>query len=235
MENLGYDELMEIIMDLSTKAAREQTDELIQKVSDRMNKVQLLLKEKEMVLKELSEDSDELEQLEENIRELELKKGKLEDTGFSLRTALEVLEEANAEIKRDFAPLLNSNTSKIISEITSSRYGELRVDENLIPRTTEPVTGDIVPVSMLSGGTVDQMYLALRIALVQTIEKKSEKLPLIMDEVLAQYDDTRSLETLRMLKELSKDRQIILFTCKTKELELAKYVCNSKINIIELL
>ncbi len=235
MENLSYDNLMEIIMDLSTKAAREQTDELIQKVSDRMNKVQLLLKEKEMVLKELSEDSDELEQLEENIRELELKKGKLEDTGFSLRTALEVLEEANAEIKRDFAPLLNSNTSKIISEITSSRYGELRVDENLIPRTTEPVTGDIVPVSMLSGGTVDQMYLALRIALVQTIEKKSEKLPLIMDEVLAQYDDTRSLETLRMLKELSKDRQIILFTCKTKELELAKYVCNSKINVIELL
>ncbi len=235
LENISYDKLMEIIMDLGTYAAREQIDELMQKVSDRMNEVQLLIKEKEMMLKELTDDSYELEQLEENIRELNLNKGELEDTRFSLRTALEVLEEANAEIKRDFAPLLNSNTSQIISKITASRYGKLKADEQLVLRTTEPTSRDIVPVSILSGGTIDQMYLALRIALVQTIERKDEKLPLIMDEVLAQYDDTRSLETIKMLKELSKERQIILFTCKKREVELVKYVCNNNLNIIELL
>lgn len=235
LNNISYDKLMDIVMDLGTYAAREQVDELIQRVSDRMNEVQLLLKEKQMVLKKFEEDSYELEQLEENIRELELNKEKLEDTAFSLRTALDVLEEANQEIKRDFTPLLNSNASKIISKITASRYGELKADELLILRTTEPESRDIVPVSILSGGTIDQMYLALRIALVQTIEGKVEKLPLIMDEVLSQYDDARSLETLRMLMELSKERQIILFTCKKRELELARLVCNNNLNIIELL
>lgn len=234
-DGLTYDELMEIILDLGLEDTKAQIEEMMQKVLDKINGVQLSVKEREIALPGLTDDSNELEQIEEDVRQLEIKKAELEDTGFSLRTALEVLEEASIEIKRDFAPVLNSNTSKIVSIITSQRYGDIKVDENLIPRTTEPFANEIVPISVLSGGTIDQMYLALRIALVKTMESKSEKLPLIMDEILAQYDDTRSLDTLKMLKELSSERQIILFTCKSREVDLVKFVCNSKINVIELL
>ena len=235
IKDLTYDDLMEIILDLGIGEAKGQIEEMTQKILDRLNETQLSVKEKEMALEALNDDNNELERLEEDIRKLEIKKVGLEDIGFSLRTALEVLDESNTEIKRDFAPVLNNCASKIVSSITANRYGELKVDENLTPRTTDPFSKDIVPISMLSGGTVDQMYLALRIALVQTIENKSEKLPLIMDEVLAQYDDTRSLEAIKVLKDISNERQIILFTCKSREVELVKFVCNNNINIIELI
>ena len=83
-------------------------------------------------------------------------------------------------------------------------------------------------------GTVEQMYLALRIALVQTIEKNSEKLPLLLDEVLSQYDDSRSLKTIGMLRDISDERQIIFFTCKLRDVEMVKSVCNNNVNIIKL-
>jgi DNA repair exonuclease SbcCD ATPase subunit len=233
IEGLTYDEMMGLILDTGLEEAKGEIDRLTQKVIDRLNEAQISIKEREVVLPVINEDN-ELEKVEEDIKELELKKSELEDIGFSLRKALEVLEEASNEIKRDFAPVLNKHASRLINSITSCRYAELKVDEDLIPRTTDPFTREIVPVSLLSGGTVDQMYLALRIALVQTIERKTERLPLFMDEVLAQYDDLRSLETLKMLKDLSEERQVILFTCKSREVELAKSVCKSDLNIIEL-
>ena len=233
-ESITYDKLMEIILDLRIEETKGQIEKFTQNIFDRISETQLMLKQKEMVRSLLNDENDELEKLEEDIRDLEVSKEKLEDIGFSLKTALEVLVEANNEIKRDFAPVLNNNVSKIVRSITDCRYEELKVDENFVLRTTDPCLKDIVPISALSGGTVDQMYLALRIALVQTIEKKTEKLPLIMDEVLSQYDDTRSLDTIKLLKEISKERQIVFFTCKSREIEMAKFVCNNNINIIEL-
>lgn len=233
-ESITYDKLMEIILDLRIEETKDQIEKFTQSIFDRLSETQLRLKQKEMVRSLLNDENDELEKLEEDIRGLEVSKEKLEDIGFSLKTALEVLEEANNEIKRDFAPVLNNNVSKIVRSITDCRYEELKVDENFLLRTTDPYLKDIVPISVLSGGTVDQMYLALRIALVQTIEKKTEKLPLIMDEILSQYDDARSLDTIRLLEEISKERQIVFFTCKSREIEMAKFVCNNNINIIEL-
>lgn len=233
-EGINYDKLMEILLDLRIEDAKSNIEEFTKRVFDRLSSVQVSLKEKEMLLSELSDDNNELEKIEEDIRELEAEKEKLEEIGFSLKTALKVLEEANTEIKRDFAPVVNSNASKIINLITDCKYKELKVDEDLVLRTTDPYLKDIVPVSVLSNGTIDQMYLALRIALVQTIEKEYEKLPLILDEILSQYDEIRSLNTIRMLKEISDERQVIFFTCKSRELDMVKSVCNSNINIIKL-
>ena len=233
-EGINYEKLMEILFDLRIEDAKDNMEKFTQKLFNETSSIQLHLKEKEIAQSALNDDNNELEKIEENIRELELQKEKLEDIGFSLKTALEALEEANTEIKRDFAPVVNSNASKIISLITDFRYKELKVDENLVLRTTDPYVKDIVPVSVLSNGTVDQMYLALRIALVQTMEKRSEKLPIILDEVLSQYDEMRSLNTIKMLKEISNERQVIFFTCKSRELEMVKSVCNNDLNIIKL-
>ena len=225
---------MEILLDLRIEDTKINIEEFSQNVFDRLSSTQLILKEKEIALSSLNDDNNELEKIEEEIREQELQKKELEEIGFSLKTALEVLEEANTEIKRDFAPVVNSKASKIINFITDCKYKELKVDEELMLRTIDPNLKDIVPVATLSVGTVDQMYLALRIALVQTIEKESEKLPLILDEVLSQYDETRSMNTIRMLEEISKERQIIFFTCKLREVDMVKFVCNKDINIIKL-
>ena len=233
-EGITYDKLMEILMDFRIEDAKKNMEKFTQRIYDGLNVILLTLKEKELALSAINDNNNELEKVEEEIRELTLRKEKLEELGFSLKTALEVLEEANTEIKRDFAPAVNSKAAKLIGLITDNRYKELKVDEDLVLRTTEPYLKNIVTVSALSGGTVEQMYLTLRIALVQTIEKKSEKLPLLLDEVLSQYDESRALNTINMLKEVSKERQVIFFTCKMREVEMAKSVCNSDINIIKL-
>jgi uncharacterized protein YhaN len=72
---------------------------------------------------------------------------------------------------------------------------------------------------MLSCGTVEQIYLALRIASSELLMMKGETLPLIMDEVFSFYDQKRTYDTLEMFKDLSEKRQIILFTCKKWELD----------------
>ena len=94
----------------------------------------------------------------------------------------------------------------------------------------------MVSLDYLSGGTVEQIYLALRIALCEVIAEKShESLPLIFDEVFATYDDKRTSETIKLLNELSDVHQIILFTCKSREVELMKDILGDNINIVNLM
>ena len=111
-EGINYDKLMEILLDLRIEDTKRDIEEITQKVFDGLSSTQVILKEKELALSSLNDDNNELERIEEEIREQELKKDKLEEIGFSLKTALEVLEESNTEIKRDFAPIVNKNASK---------------------------------------------------------------------------------------------------------------------------
>lgn len=93
----------------------------------------------------------------------------------------------------------------------------------------------VISPQYLSGGTVDQIYLALRIGLCDVIcENTHESLPLIFDEVFAHYDDTRTKCAIDFFQELSLNHQIILFTCKHRELEMLQDTFGDSLNIINL-
>ena len=77
--------------------------------------------------------------------------------------------------------------------------------------------GDYVPVESLSIGTIDQMYLALRINSISEIVE--EKLPIILDEAFAYYDNARLKNILRYINEEYAENQIIIFTCSNREQE----------------
>jgi uncharacterized protein YhaN len=129
-----------------------------------------------------------------------------------LTAALKTLDEAGAEIKRGFAPLLNQKLGRMVFKITDSRYSEINADDSLSLRAVDPDTRQIRAVPLLSSGTVEQVYLSLRFALAEVIEEGGEVLPL----------------------EVSKKRQIILFTCKEREVEAAKEIFRDNLNIIRL-
>jgi len=189
-------------------------------VCRRDSELALMIKEYETLLKGIPDD-EEIQSVQEQIEELELKKRELEEKGEALRIAIDVMTEASIDLQRNFAPLLNSRMSDIISSITSGRYKEVRADDNLFLNTISPETLGVTSAALLSCGTVEQIYLALRIAMAELITN-GEKLPLIMDETFAFYDDARSMEAFRLLDKLSNDRQILLFTCKSREIEMAK-------------
>jgi len=199
----------------------------------RISEMHLKIREYETVLKSLCCD-DEIQRIDEEIAELELRRNQLEELNFSLSTALELLEAAGAEIRKDYTPELNARMGEIINKISGGKYGDLRADDSLSLKTAVPETGEVTPGVLLSGGTIDQMYLALRLAAADLIVPEGKKLPLILDEVFAQYDDIRTAKALEFLDELSADRQVILFTCKAREVDIARQVCTKPINLIRL-
>lgn len=190
--------------------------------------------EYEILLRNSRCEEDELQIIDEEIEELIYKKACLESLDFSLRTALETLIEASTEIQKDYIPILNSKMSSIIDRMSNGRYYNLKADDKLSIRTESPETGKVTSAHILSGGTIDQIYLSLRLSMAEIIENSGEKMPFIMDEVFAQYDDTRTANSLRLLEELSEERQIILFTCKGREVEIASKVCDGGLNLIRV-
>mgnify|MGYP000117607716 CR=1 FL=1 len=186
----------------------------------RGNELALMIKEYETLLKGIPDD-EEIQNVQEQLEELEFKKRELEEKGEALRIAIDVMTEASTDLQRNFVPSLNSRMSDIISSITSGRYKEVRADDNLFLKTISPETLGVTSAALLSCGTVEQIYFALRVAMAELISN-GEKLPLIMDETFAFYDDVRSMEAFRFLDKLSLDRQILLFTCKSSEIEMAK-------------
>jgi DNA repair exonuclease SbcCD ATPase subunit len=180
------------------------------------------------------DSSFELQRVEEETVAVKEKIAYLKNKADAIRLAHEVLLEAGAEIRRDFAPGLNSRMSSIIAGITGHRYTDLRGDEGLLLKAAVPEYGEVRDVLLLSGGTADQMYLAMRLAMTGLLTSGSESLPLIMDEVFSQFDDNRTELALKYLHNEYRDSQIFIFTCKQREVELARQIFGDSMNFVEL-
>jgi len=222
-------------LETSPETAGEEIEKVFGQAAKDYEEVLIREKELEMLLGNPSADSEELQRVEEELENLESEKSRLEDTQISLRLALEVLTECNHELRRNFSPILSERMSVIAGRITGGRYREMGVDDGLALKTAVPETGDFVDAVTLSGGTADQLYLALRLAAAGLFTEAAESLPVIMDEVFAQYDEKRTLQTLEFLKELSAERQVIFLTCRKREVDLADAVWGGCLPIIEIM
>lgn len=218
----------------NTASSMQAIIDELEEINTNINNISLEIRGLETLLNSSEADTDTLQRIEEEACELEIKKGQLTDISSSIKTALEVLSEASSEIQKDFVPVLNNKMSKIIDRISMGRYLDLRANDHLALNVIAPETGDVVPASLLSSGTADQMYLALRLAMADFITSGNEKLPLLLDEIFSQFDDTRTEQTLELLEELAEGTQVILFTCKQRELEAAQLQFKSKLNTIIL-
>lgn len=176
----------------------------------------------------------DLNEITEQINWLQEEKNRLEESKEAIEVALEVLKESSREVQRNFSPKFQREISMIINRITGGRYKEVKANEKLSINVIDPDIGLIVEGEKLSSGTIEQLYLALRIAL-SNILSPDDKLPLIIDEAFIQYDDARTKNVLEFLLELSNERQIILFTCQKREIDIVNNLGAIKnANIIEL-
>jgi uncharacterized protein YhaN len=126
------------------------------------------------------------------------------------------------------APLLR-RAGEIFTVLTLERYRGLQTD---FDRDDEPVLvgvregGRKVRIAGMSDGTRDQLYLALRLATLERYLTHAEPLPFIVDDILINFDDERSAATLKVLSELSKKTQVILFTHHARLKELVSGLRN---------
>ena len=131
--------------------------------------------------------------------------------------AKELLIKSYDELKDNIGPMFNDRLSYIASKITENKYNDISINRsNEIKVRNE--SGELVDLELLSTGTIEQINLALRIAMLETVSK--EKLPLILDEAFAFYDDKRLENVLYFLLEEYKERQVIIFTCSQREIDI---------------
>lgn len=152
-----------------------------------------------------------LEQVEE-----ELERRRQEYQAISI--AMETLQQANAQLQQRFSPQLNRAAGALLSRLTGGKYHALSLDKEL--EASASGERDVLPHSALylSKGTVDQIYLAVRLAVCDLCLPDA---PLVLDEALAAFDDVRAKRALELLQELSAQRQILLFSCHTREKNLS--------------
>lgn len=142
---------------------------------------------------------------------------RLRDEIAAVDLALETMTEVSTSIRSSFGLLLNKTASDLISGITGGIYNSMSIDENLNIFMNTPTK--LVPIEQVSSGTMDQIYLAVRLAVAQLMKGDGEMLPLIFDDSFVQYDDSRLETALKWISSAYKG-QIIIFTCHKRELQI---------------
>ncbi len=129
-----------------------------------------------------------------------------------LLLAQRTLEEAIAQWERKSQPEVYRCASRLFSQMTGGAWQTVRMNSQGDIEVVDAIK-TTRPPHLLSLGTRQQLYLSLRIALLMTAENVGRGLPLMCDDILVNFDDTRRIQAIEALLELAKKRQIILFTC----------------------
>ncbi len=188
------------------------------------------------ILGEIDEIEGSTRSLVEIDEEIDFYENKINTFKRKIRVAeiaAEKILSISDSIKGDFMPLLRRSISDNFAYLTAGKYSQVLIDENMhITVIEEDNRERNIELESLSGGTLDQLYLSLRVGL-GSILSGNQNIPLIFDDSFVQYDSKRLRNSIEMLAKESRRRQIILFTCQEREAELAKQM-NIKFNYIKL-
>ena len=139
---------------------------------------------------------------------------KLEETYQALGLALDTLAQARQELQRKFAPRIASRAQQLLYRMTAGRYDRLTLNEDFSLMTAAAQEETMHEVLWRSDGTMDQLYLALRLAVAEELIPDA---PLVLDDAFVRFDDIRLKAALEILKTESEQKQVILFTCQSRE------------------
>ena len=161
----------------------------------------------------LDRSSDLTDQLSQKREEL----ARLQQEYDAITLAMTALEQANIILKNRFSPALGARAAEIFSALTDGRYDKVLLSQDMAlsaEQSGDPMSRSI---RLLSQGAADQLYLAVRLAICGMVLPEEKHVPLILDDALVSFDDRRLHAALDVLLAESEQRQILLFTCQTRE------------------
>ena len=178
-------------------------------ISDEISKAQWVLEQKK---------EKDIE-IESRMEELSAKRKKIENA----RTEIAAIEEAKKnieeianEIRNSFGKKLNERASYYMSKITNGKYDNLSIDEKLNVSVNSKRA--LIAASKLSKGTIEQIYMSLRLAAADIIFEHDKK-PILLDDAFVMYDNKRMGNTMKFMAENME--QVIIFSCHTREKVMA--------------
>ena len=190
----------------------EETENLLVQAGEEQHRLQNRLGQYQGRMEALGDASE----LMGEIRTVDQRIRRLEDTYAALTLALDTLAQARQELQRKFAPRIAARTQELMSKMTAGRYDRLRLREDLSLLAGAGQEEILHEVLWRSDGTIDQLYLSLRLAVAEELIPEA---PLILDDTFVRFDDRRLKAALEILREEAQRRQVILFTCQSREKE----------------
>ncbi len=208
----------------------ENTNYEIQNIENKINNKKLELHTLELDIKNIEPRLENIANIQEKLVNNKEKMLTLKNLEKSMNLAKEVLAESYERMKSTLTPKFTENLSENISKITDGKYSNIQFhdEKGLI---VELENGNYVSAMQLSVGTIEQLYLSLRLSMVE--ELSEEKMPIILDEVFAYYDSQRLKNILEFINDKFKNHQIIIFTCTNREKDILNEL-NIDFNAINL-
>ena len=218
----------ETAVDTQSLERQIQTDELqLSGIRDAISKLLLQIEQQKTEQNAIRVDAARKETTRENLLSQETDRSwlleqrdllteRLEDAKAyhrALITAQQVLDEAFSEMEDYFAPQVNEKAGVYLEKLTEGAYSTLHVDRSFGIDIASEGSYSFHKADFFSGGTVDQIYFALRLAIADLVQPSDDRMPLLLDDTFVQYDDKRAKAGLALLHELSLHRQVVLFTC----------------------
>ncbi|MCI9644950.1 MAG: AAA family ATPase [Oscillibacter sp.] len=141
----------------------------------------------------------------------------LEREYAAIELAMSTLAQANGQLQGRFSPALGQRAAEIFARLTHGAYGGVILDKALRVSAEPTLSGVPRDVGYLSAGAADQLYLAVRLAVCDLVLPPEKAVPIVLDDALASFDDARCAAALDYLREEAETRQILLFTCHSRE------------------
>lgn len=225
LENIEEKENEKIVNEFKDKVDEKQINDilsaryedivdLINQKEESLSNYKVSEKKMEIENENIVENLENLVSLEEDLDRLYEEKEELESINEIYNLVKQNLEEAYEEMKSNITPDFILEIQNIISNATNGKYKKCLVDEEGIKIENE--SGSYISIDRLSIGTIDMIYLALRLSAAKSIS--DEKIPIILDEAFAYYDKNRMKNILRYLN--NNNNQVIIFTCTNREIKV---------------
>ena len=155
--------------------------------------------------------------LQARLEEAQARREALQAEYDAIALAMEALTQANTALQNRFSPALGEKAASIFTKLTNGKYNKVLLSRELDASAQERGTSAPREAPLLSQGTADQLYLAVRLAICEMVLPAEKAVPLVLDDALTSFDDARCAAALDLLMELSRTRQILLFTCQERE------------------
>ena len=156
----------------------------------------------------------------------------LQDEYDAIALAMDALSQANTVLQNRFSPALGRRAAEIFARLTDGRYSGVVLDRTF-HLSAEPADERVYrDAALLSAGASDQLYLAVRLAICDLVLPQETCVPIVLDDALTNFDDDRCAAALRYLKEAAQTRQILLFTCHSREADF--FAGDSDVSVVHL-
>ena len=135
----------------------------------------------------------------------------------AIALAMDAMQSGNTALQNRFSPALSRRAGELFSRLTGGKYESVLLDRTFSAQAGEAGESISRDAQLLSLGALDQLYLAVRLAICETVLPADDPPPIVLDDALVRFDDARCRAALELLLEESKARQILLFTCQHRE------------------